>query len=328
MATFSQRNGRWQVKIVRKGFPAQYKSFSTKAEGQVWARSVEAAMDDGTWVDPAGTTDITFRNLLGRYKMSVTQTKRSRRSEEYRIGKMMRHKIAEYSIRNLTTSVLADYRDQRLKDASNACVCRELATISAVITHAQREWGLSINNPAKLVKKPRLPPGRSRILKPAELGRLLHELNAERHELRSKWLVPLAKLALETAMRQGELLSLEWRHVDFEERTAYLPMTKNGKDRYVPLSSAALAILESLERVDERVIPISQNVVLCAWPRACKRAGIEDFHFHDLRHMATTSLAKKLPNVIELASVTGHSNVQMLKRYYHVSASELAQKLG
>ncbi len=285
-------------------------------------------MDAGTWVDLAGTTDITFGNILGRYKESVTQTKRSRRSEEYRIGKMMRHKIAEYSIRNLTTSVLADYRDQRLKDASNGCVCRELATISAVITHAQREWGLSINNPAKLVKKPRLPPGRNRLLKPAELDRLLHELNAERHELRSKWLVPLANLALETAMRQGELLSLEWKHVDFEERTAYLPMTKNGKDRYVPLSSAAIAILESLERVDERVIPISQNVVLCAWPRACKRAGIEDFHFHDLRHMATTKLAKKLPNVIELASITGHSNVQMLKRYYHVSASELAQKLG
>jgi hypothetical protein len=67
MATFSQRNSRWQVKIGRKGFPAQYKSFSTKAEGQVGARSVEASMDDGTWVDPAGTTDITFSKLLGRY---------------------------------------------------------------------------------------------------------------------------------------------------------------------------------------------------------------------------------------------------------------------
>ena len=328
MATFSQRNSRWQVKISRKGFPAQYKSFSTKAEGQVWARSVEAAMDDGTWVDPAGTTDIAFRNLLERYKMSVTPTKSSRRSEEYRIAKIMRNKIAAYTMRNLTTSVLAYYRDKRLKEASNACVCRELATISAVITHAQREWGLSINNPAKLVKKPRLPPGRNRLLKPAQLERLLHELNAERHELRSKWLVPLVKLALETAMRQGELLSLLWKHIDFEGRTAYLPMTKNGKDRYVPLSSAALAILESLDRADERVIPISQNVVLCAWPRACKRAEIEDFHFHDLRHMATTSLAKKLPNVIELASVTGHSNVQMLKRYYHTTPEELARKIG
>lgn len=328
MATFSQRNGRWQIKVVRKGFPTQYKSFATKAEGQVWARSVETAMDDGTWVDPASTTDITFSKLLERYRESVTPSKHSRRSEEYRIGKMMRQKIAEYSMRNLTTSVLADYRDQRLKAASNSSVCRELATISAVITHAQREWGLSMTNPAKLVKRPRLPPGRSRILKPTEIDRLMHELNAERHDLRSKWLVPLINLALETAMRQGELLSLLWKHVDLEDRIAYLPMTKNGRDRYVPLSSAAIAVLDRLERVEERVIPISQNVVLCAWPRACKRAGIEDFHFHDLRHMATTNLAKRLPNVIELASVTGHSNVQMLKRYYHVSARELAQKLG
>lgn len=328
MATFSQRNGRWQVKVVRKGFPTQYKSFPTKAEGQIWARSIETAMDDGTWADPAKTTDITFGQLLERYKASVTQTKRSRRSEEYRIGKMTRHKIAEYSMRNLTTSVLADYRDQRLKEASNSCVCRELATISAVITHAQRELGLGISNPAKLVKRPRLPPGRSRLLKPSEIDRLLHELDAERHELRSKWLVPLVKLALETAMRQGELLALLWKHVDLEQRVAYLPITKNGEDRHVPLSTAAIAILNSLDRVDERVLPISQNVVLCAWPRACRRADIEDFHFHDLRHIATTRLAQKLPNVIELSAVTGHSNVQMLKRYYHITPEELALKIG
>jgi len=74
-------------------------------------------MDDGTWVDPAGTTDITFGKLLERYKESITLTKRSRRSEEYRIGKMLRHKIAGYSMRNLTASLLADYRDQRLKVA-------------------------------------------------------------------------------------------------------------------------------------------------------------------------------------------------------------------
>ncbi|WP_241022223.1 hypothetical protein [Burkholderia sp. Ac-20353] len=178
-------------------------------------------MDDGTWVEPAGTTDITLGKLLERYKESVSQTKGSRSSEEYLIGKVTRHNIAEYSMRNLTTSVLADYRDQRLKVASNSSVCRELATISAIITRAQREWGLSVTNPTKLVKKLRLLPGRSRILKPVEVDRLLHELSAERHELRSKWLVPLVKLALETATRQGELLSPLWKHVDLVQRVAY-----------------------------------------------------------------------------------------------------------
>ncbi|MFZ5463765.1 MAG: tyrosine-type recombinase/integrase, partial [Pseudomonadota bacterium] len=59
-----------------------------------------------------------------------------------------------------------------------------------------------------------------------------------------------------------------------------------------------------------------------------RRAGIEDFHFHDLRHKATSRLAEKLPNVIELAAVTGHKDLRMLKRYYHPRAEDLARKLG
>jgi integrase len=328
MAAFQQRAGAWTARIVRKGYPKQFKTFPTKSEAEMWARAVESAMDDGTWVDPASSSDITFGQLLERYKATVTQTKRSRRSEEFRLGKLQRNSICFYSMRNLSTSVLADYRDERLKEASKASVCRELASISAIITHAQREWGLKGINPAKLVKKPRLPPGRNRILKPAEIDLLLGALDPSGHMWRNKLLVPLVQVALETAMRRGELLGLLWKNVDLQERTAYLPMTKNGKDRTVPLSTRAVEILSSLERVDERVFPVSEFTVECAWVRAIRRAGLEDFHFHDLRHMATTALSKKLPNVIELASVTGHSNVQMLKRYYHTTAAELAQKIG
>lgn len=328
MATFSERNGKWQVKVVRKGYPIQYRTFAAKAEAQAWARRIESAMDDGTLVDPAGSSQILFGALIARYQKSVTQSKRSRQSEVYRLEALQRHKIASFSMSNLTASVLADYRDERLKSVSSATVCRELATIGAVITHAQREWGLKTPNPAKVIKKPRLPPGRNRILKPEEMDRLFVALNASGHALRNKWLVPLVKLALATAMRRGELLSLLWRNVDLETRTAYLPMTKNGKDRYVPLSTVAVDQLKSLPREDEHVLPVSDYTVECAWVRACKRAGIENFRFHDLRHMATTELSKKLPNVIELSAVTGHSNVQNLKRYYHIAVSELSKKLG
>lgn len=329
MATISERNGTWQAKVVRKGFPTQYKTFDMKAQAQAWARAVEVAMDDGTWGDPAGSADVTFGALLKRYHESVTPSKRSRSSESYRLAKLRRRKISDYSMRNLTTHVLGEYRDARLKEgATAATVCRELASICAVITHAQREWGLKLANPAKLVKKPRLPPGRNRSLKPHETERLLEELHPSNHKRRHPLLHPVVQFALETAMRRGEILDLRWRNVDFEQRTAFLPLTKNGKARTVPLSSRAVEILSSLSRTDDRVFPISDYAVECAFVRACKRAEIDDMHFHDLRHMATTALSKKLPNVIELASVTGHSNVQMLKRYYHTSAAELALKLG
>lgn len=76
------------------------------------------------------------------------------------------------------------------------------------------------------------------------------------------------------------------------------------------------------------MFPITRYTVEQVFERARDKAKLEDLRFHDLRHTATSRLAKKVPNVIELAAITGHANVGMLKRYYHVTAEELARKLG
>jgi integrase len=129
-------------------------------------------------------------------------------------------------------------------------------------------------------------------------------------------------------MRQGEILSLEWKNVDLERRVARLPITKNGDGRDVPLSPKAVAILRSIPRsLDGRVFPITVGALQTAWKFAVKRAGINDLHFHDLRHEATSRLAEILPNVVELSAVTGHKDLRMLKRYYHPKAEDLARKL-
>ncbi len=146
---------------------------------------------------------------------------------------------------------------------------------------------------------------------------------------RNRWIKPLAHLALETAMRQGELLSLRWDNIDLQRRVAYLPETKNGSPRAVPLSSRAIEILQSLPRsLDGRVFPVTANALKLAWAHAVKRAGLDNLRFHDLRHEATSRLAERLPNVIELPAVTGHKDLRMLKRYYHPRAEDLAKKLG
>jgi integrase len=97
----------------------------------------------------------------------------------------------------------------------------------------------------------------------------------------------------------------------------------------VPLSSRAVAALASLDRSGSvLVFPILFAALGKMFERLCIRAEVDDFRFHDLRHTATTRLAEKLPNVIELAAVTGHRSIQMLKRYYHPTAEALAAKLG
>ena len=130
-------------------------------------------------------------------------------------------------------------------------------------------------------------------------------------------------------MRRGELLGLEWQHVDLDKRTAYLPITKNGTNRTIPLSLKAIETLQLLPRdISGRVFPLSATALRGLWARACKRAGIEDLRFHDLRHEATSRFFEKGLNVMEVAAITGHKDLRMLQRYTHLRAEDLAVKLG
>jgi integrase len=183
-------------------------------------------------------------------------------------------------------------------------------------------------NPIPFVKKPPSPQGRNRILTEEELRRLFDALKPQ-IKSSNHWILPLTKFALESAMRRGEILGLRWNHIDLQKRTAFIPLTKNGMSRLVPLSTAALEILQALPRnLDGRVFPVTPFTLSAAIDRVRIKANLSDFHFHDLRHMAITRLAEKLPNLIELSAVSGHKSLAMLKRYYHPDPEKLAQKLG
>jgi integrase len=327
MASLRQRGNKWQARVIRKGYPDEVRSFETKQDAQKWARSIESAMDRGAYQSPSIAKDIVFYDVLERYVQEVTPTKRGSKREAENIRFVQRQKIARHAMPFLTPAVIAAYRDERLKKVSAGTIIRELVILSSVFNHARREWGLPITNPCELVRKPPTPQGRTRTLSKEEEMRLLNELEPKGR--RSRWMLPLVELAIETAMRRGELLSLKWVDVNLLAQTATLPLTKNGTLRVVPLSKKATAILENLPRNENgRVFQLTDMGMEAAFRKACSRAGIENLHFHDLRHTATSRLAAKLPNVIELAAVTGHKTIQMLKRYYHPIAEELAKKLG
>jgi integrase len=222
---------------------------------------------------------------------------------------------------------MADYRDDRLKTCQPATVVRDLAALSSIINHARREWSYTIQNPIEMIRKPAMPPGRDRVLSATEELTLLAELVPTGR--RNPLMPSLVVIAIETAMRRGEILGLHWGNVDLERQTAFLPITKNGKSRFVPLSRRAVETLKNVERsLDGRVFPIGTAAMEANFLRAVRRAKLGNLHFHDLRHTGASRMANKLPNVIELAAVTGHTSLQMLKRYYHPKAHELAMKLG
>ena len=250
------------------------------------------------------------------------------KEDRYRLGAMMRHWIGSLPMIQLTPAKVAQYRDERLKKVSAGAVIRELAYISSIINHSRREWGINMTNPVPFVKKPPSPQGRNRTLNNDELERLFKAC-IPRVKNGNRWVLPIVKFALASAMRRGEILGLHWSEVDFQKRTAHIPLTKNGTSRTVPLSSEALAILNQVPRsLNGRVFPINGPNLSSIFDKARKLAKLDDFHFHDLRHMAITRMAERLPNVIELSAVSGHKSLTMLKRYYHPNPEALAEKLG
>ena len=344
MATFAKReSGRWQARVRRQGMPAISRTFSTKSEALAWARVEESEQDQGTWRDRSSAQSTTLHTLLEQYARDVAPTKRGADVEKIRIKTMQRDPMCRYKLAALTPPVVAQWRDARLASgAQGSTINRELNLLSAVINWARKELMVAIENPVAGIRRPPAGRERDRRLEAGEEARLLEALESRpgsvqgakrsgdyRVGSRNTWMKPVVLLAIETAMRQGELVSLTWNNIDTEACTSHLEDTKNGESRTVPLSSRAVAVLEALPRaVDGRVFPITAQAVKLAWKRATVRAGLKDLHFHDLRHEATSRLAEKLPNLIELAAVTGHKDLRMLKRYYHPRAADLAKKLG
>lgn len=327
MASFRQRNNKWQARVQRDGYPDQTKTFETRAEAEKWARSLESEMDKGQFVNVSEAQRTTLGDVIARYLIEVTPSMKGVTEDTIRLKAIMRKPIARWSMANLSTARVAAYRDERLKEVSPGTVIRELAYISSIVNHARREWGINVPNPVHMVRKPQSPQARSRVLTDEEVEKLLQAL--EPTGRRSHWTKPAVQLALATAMRRGELLSLRWEHVDLQNRTAFLSDTKNGEPRTVPLSTAAVQVLAELPRhTSGVVIPVKFYTLDAAFKRARKRAGLDDVRFHDLRRTAITRMAEKLPNVIELAAVSGHKSLMVLKRYYRPTAAELAQKLG
>ncbi len=328
MAGFRLRNNKWQARIQRDGYPDLAKSFDNKSDAIRWATKVEAEMDRGSYINTALAERTTFAELILRYLQEVTPKTKSAREDGFRLRALARKPIAKYSMVALTPSRIAEYRDNRLKEVSSGTVIRELAYFSSVINHARREWGININNPIPLIKKPETPPSRTRVLSDSEKERLFDVLKP-RFKNSNPWILFIVQFAIETAMRQGEILSLRWLDIDLTKRTAHLETTKNGDRRTVPLSTRAVQILQEIPRsIDGRVFPMNRPALCANFESACKRANIEDLHFHDLRHTAITNMASKFSNILELSAVTGHRQLSMLRKYYHPRAEDLALKLG
>lgn len=322
MATIERRSNGWRVKIRREGWPKVSKTFARKTDAQRWAREQEQAMDLGTWRDVRESQRTSFPEAIERYIAEVTSQNKGARQEANRLRLWARF-LNDHALANIRATDIAEIRDYRLERVSATTVRNDLATLSPVFEHARREWCYAIENPVREVRWPSPARHRDRRLAP-------EEEQALRKTARSPYHDAYLTIALETGMRRGEILGMRWEHIDLAGQTVHLPDTKGGEPRDVPLSSRAVEALRSLPRqISGAVWPWNDEGAASMWTRWVRRAGIEDLHFHDLRHEATSRLIESGRfSITEVAAITGHRNMQTLKRYANHRASDLARRLG
>lgn len=339
MAAYEKRAGGWRAK-VRKHGTNENRTFPTKAQAVAWAVDLERELDN---VAGGGLPRKTVREALVRYRDEVSPTKRGARWEEVRIngwlgqmnsrtGEASRQMLPwlDQQLADLTSDDLGAWRDGRRTVVSDGSVIREMGLMGAILETARREWKWLRRNPAKDVRKPSSPQARTRRISDREIEALCLALGwddgpvlTQTAEVAGAFL-----LAIETAMRQGEILGLSWDNIDLQRHVARLPMTKNGNARDVPLSNRAIEILELLRgRNDQRVFTVTSASCDALFRKGKARAMVDGLHFHDTRREATSRLAKKV-DVLTLARITGHKDIRMLMIYYQTDMGEVAKSLG
>jgi integrase/predicted RNase H-like HicB family nuclease len=277
--------------------------------------------------------NILLRDALKMYLDRVSVHKKGHLQEKYRIGQYCRLPIADLPIRLITSVHVAQFRDERLSQISPrtqrtiapATVRLDLALLSNLFRIGKIEWGICVDNPVANVRKPKLPAGRDRRITARE-ERMLMRYCTKSGNAQLKAII---QLALETAMRQGEILALRWEQINLKSRIAHLPDTKNGSRRDVPLTMLARDIIIAQGvKTSGPVFTYTSSGLKSTWRFMVKRLAIDNLHFHDLRHEAISRLVERgVFDLMEVAAISGHKTLTMLKRYVHLRSQRLVRKL-
>lgn len=322
MAKPRKVGSKWLVEVRRKGVSLS-KTFATKQEAAVWAVNKEYELGAQT----GGLPNYTLRDAFDKYAREVSPSHKGHRWEVVRLEKFKRDPIANVVLRNLTHDDIEAWM-RRHSHLGNGSINRELNMISAVLSTCRKRWKWMTHEVMRDVQRKVAPAPRDRRISDEERDRLLAALDFVEGEARTaRQQIAIAFiLALESAMRQGEIWGLIWGNVYLSERYVILPETKNGTRRNVPLSKRAAEVISWLPKQGETLFTVSQATAGVMFRRAVELAGYKDLRFHDARHEAVTRLAKKL-DVLELARVVGHRDPRSLMIYYNATAAEIAKKL-
>ena len=323
MATFRKRGQSWRVEVYKNGVRSSA-TFDTKIQAKEWAVQTEAQILERK-VNPF-LCNKTLGDAFERYSLEVSPNKKGARWELIRLKLLKRYPVSEVQLYELSSIHIASWRDLRLTEVAPSSVNRELNLISSVLTIARREWRWISQNPVSEIKRPQNPKSRDRRITSQEIQRVLDSLGYDDEypiTIKKQLVAVYFLLAIETAMRLGELCSLNFDEINILERFVDLSETKNNDSRKVPLTRRAVVLFQ---KVIDSKLNVTSGVASSLFLKACRQAEIENLRFHDTRHEGLTRLARKL-DVLDLARMVGHRDLRSLMIYYNPTATEIAERL-
>ncbi len=329
MGTFRKRGDAWRAEIHKAG-RRESRTFPTKREAQEWAAARETELAISA---VGGITPRTVAQVLQKYRDEISPRNKGHRWERVRIERFLKEeaKLCAKPIHAVTTTDLAAWRDRRLSQVQPVSVRRDIALLRAAWSYARKEWKNLKDDPWLDLTMPPEGRHRERIYAQDEIDRIVTALGWEDGQpvtTARQQVAVCFLLSLETAMRSGELLSLEHAQVDLKKRVAQLDQTKNGDRRAVPLSSRAVALFKSIDQLDKvKMFTLTPALRDVYFRQAKAIAEVEGATFHDARATALTRLSKKL-SILELARMVGHRDPRSLMIYYRESAADIALKLA
>ena len=320
---------KWQCLVRQKGISIS-QSFYMKSDASRWGKAKEIEIMNGTYLKDLKLVEMRLKDLLQRYLEKALHKSKRPKILKYEVELMRRMPIARYTLVQLSPVKIAEFRDDRLKAGKSTSTVRSyMKLLSRAITIGQKELGIPLQtNPFNMVEKPKAAPARERTLNQDELKQLFRacEKCSKFHNLR-----PIVEVIYLTMARRSEVLRLKRTDVDYMHRVAVLRETKdNNKDRKIGLSPRAVELLQlQPHSIDGRFFPVkSISAFEKAFRRAVKRAGLVDFHVHDLRHCRATDLVEIHGwSTVELMQQGGWTSADMVKRYAKISPKFLAKKL-
>lgn len=348
MPTYQQRSGSWRAIVRRKGHKPQTRTFPTKSAAKVWAERVERELAEMEARGGHPNEDLTIAQLIDWRLEEVASVKPVSKTQAGNMSRL-RESLGDVVARKLTANHVIEHVQRRISGqhmlpnghlappCAPATINVELGYLSELLKLAKPMKGVAtIGDPVaearpvlRLLKMVGKSKRRDRRPTPDELRRL------HAHFAESAWrsqipMNDLVEFAIASAKREGEICRLLWSDLDESNRTLLLrdakhPRKKAGNHKRFPLLGAAWDVVQRQRRIDgeDRIFPYNSKSVGTSFTRACKALGIEDLHFHDLRHEATSRLFEQGYDIPEVAAVTLHESWNELKRYTQLRPESL-----